>query len=63
MNMLAYAPMENNYLNSLAETISFAARQKLFFSGRHFSNAPVRGISIAMKTNSAFTGSYTENPF
>ena len=26
-------------------------------------NAPVRRIAIAMNKNSAFTGSYTENPF
>ena len=28
-----------------------------------FNNAPVRRIAVAMDTNSAFTGSYTENPF
>ena len=28
-----------------------------------FQKAPVRGISIAMNTNSAFSGLYTENPF
>ena len=28
-----------------------------------FNNAPVRRIATAMNTNSAFTGSYTENPF
>ena len=29
----------------------------------NFNNAPVRRIAIAMNTNPAFTGSYTENPF
>ena len=28
-----------------------------------FNNASIRRIAIAMKTNSAFTGSFTENPF
>ena len=28
-----------------------------------FNNAPIRRTSVAMNTNSAFTGSYTENPF
>ena len=32
-----------------------------FIQERIFSNAPVRQIAIAMNTNSAFTGSYTEN--
>ena len=32
-------------------------------SKKTFSNAPVRRIAIAVNTNSASTGSYTENPF
>ena len=28
-----------------------------------FNNAPIRRVAIAMNTNSAFTGSFTENPF
>ena len=39
------------------------ARQNQFFHENIFNNAPVRRIAIAMNTNSAFTGSYIENPF
>ena len=34
-----------------------------FIQENIFNNAPVRRIAIAMNTNSAFTGSYIENPF
>ena len=39
------------------------ARQNQFIRENIFNNAPVRRIAIAMSTNSAFSGSYTENPF
>ena len=63
MDMLAYTPVEFNYLETLAKTIIIPVRQNQFIQENFFNNAPVRRIAIAMNTNSAFTGSYTENPF
>ena len=63
MDMLAYTPVEFNYLETLAKTFIIPARQKQFIQENIFNNAPVRRIAIAMNTNSAFTGSYTETPF
>ena len=62
MDMLAYTPMEFNYLEILAKTLIIPVRQNQFIQDNIFINAPVRRIAIAMNTNSAFTGSYTENP-
>ena len=61
--MLAYTPVEFNYLETPAKTFIIPARQNQFIQGKIFNNAPVRRIAIAMNTNSAFTGSYSENPF
>ena len=63
MDMLAYAPVEYNYLETLAETFIIPARQNQFIEENIFNNAPIRRIAIPMNTNSAFTGSFTENPF
>ena len=63
MDMLAYAPVEYNYLEFLAKTFIILARQNQFIQENIFSNAPIRRVAIAMNTNSAFTGSFTENPF
>ena len=63
MDMLAYAPVEYNYLETLAKTIIKLARQNHFIQENNFNNAPIRRVAIAMNTNSAFTGSFTENPF
>ena len=63
MDMLAYTPVEFNYLETLAKTFIIPARQNHFIQENIFNNAPVRRIAIAMKTKSAFSGSYTENPF
>ena len=63
MDMLAYAPVEHNSLETLAKTIIIPARQNQFIQENIFNNAPTRRIAIAMNTNSAFTGSFTENPF
>ena len=63
MDMLAYTPVEFNYLETLAKTFIIPARQNQFVQENFFNNAPVRRIAIAMNTNSAFIGSYTENPF
>ena len=61
--MLAYTPVEFNYLETLEKTFIIPARQSQFIQENIFNNAPVRRISIAMNKNSAFTGSCTENPF
>ena len=63
IDILAYTPVEFNYLETLAKTFIIPARQNQFIQQNIFNNAPVRRIAIAMNTNSAFTGSYTENPF
>ena len=63
MDMLAYTPVEFNYLETLAESFIMPAGQNQFFQENIVNNAPVRRIAIAKKTNSAFTGSHTENPF
>ena len=57
MDMLAYAPVEFNYSETLTRNFIVAARQKQFIQDNLFTNAPVRRIAIAMNTNSSFTGS------
>ena len=63
LDMLADTPVEFNYLETFAKTFIIPARQSHFIQENIFNNAPVRQIAIAMNTNSAFIGSYTENPF
>ena len=63
MDMIAYSPVECNYLETLAKTFIILARQIQFNQENIFNNAPIDRIAIAMNTNSAFTGSFTENPF
>ena len=63
INMLAYTPVEFNYLEALAKTFIIPARQNQLIQEKIFNNAPVRRIAIAMNTNSAFAGFCTENPF
>ena len=62
MGMLAYAPVEYNFLETLAKTFIILARQNQFIQENIFHNAPIRRVAIAMNTNSAFTGSFSENP-
>ena len=63
MDMVAYTPVEYNFLETLAKIFIIPARQNQFIQENIFNNAPIRRIAIAMNTNSAFTGSFTENPF
>ena len=63
MDMLAYAPVEYKYMETLAKTFIIPARQNQFIPEVIFNNAPIRRVAIAMNTNSSFTGSFTENPF
>ena len=62
MSQLAYAPVEYNYMERLAKTFIIPARQNQFIQENLFNNAPIRRIAIAMKSKSAFTGSFAENP-
>ena len=63
MDMLAYAPVELEYLETLVKTSIIPAGQNQFIHENIFNNAPIRRIAIATNRNSAFTGSYTEDPF
>ena len=63
MDMLANASVEYNYLETLAKTFIKPARKNQFIPENNSNNAPIRRVAIAMNTNSAFTGSFTENPF
>ena len=63
MSQLAYAPVEYKYMETLAKTFINPARQNQFIQENIFNNAPIRRIAIAMNSNSAFTGSFAENPF
>ena len=63
MKMPAYAPVEYNYMETLAETFIIPSSQNEFIQENLFTNAPIRRIALPMNTSSAFTGSSTENPF
>ena len=63
IDMLAYTAVEFNYMETLAKSFVIPAGQNQFIQQNIFNNALIRRIAIAMNTNSAFTGSYTENPF
>ena len=60
MDMLAYAPVEYNFTETLAKTFIIPARQNHFIQENIFNNALFRRIVIAKNTNSAFTGSFRE---
>ena len=63
MSQLAYAPVEYNYIETLAQTYIIPARQNQFIQEIIFNNAPTGRIAIAMNSNSVFSGSFAENPF
>ena len=63
LDMLSFAPVENNYLETLAKTFTISTRHNQFIQENVFKNAPIHRVAIAMNTNSDFTGSFTENPF
>ena len=63
MSQLAYAPVEYNYMETLAETFIIPARQNQFMQENIFNNAPIRRIATARNSNFAFIGSFAENPF
>ena len=47
---LAYAPVENNYMEKLAKTFIVPARQNQYIQENNFNNAPIRGMAIAMNS-------------
>ena len=63
MSQLACAPVEYNYMETLAKPLIIPARQNQVIQENIFNNAPLRRKAIAMNSNSAFTGSFAENPF
>ena len=63
MSQLAYAPVEYNYMETLAKTYIIPARQNQFIQETIFNNAPKRRSAIAMNSNSGCTGFFAENPF
>ena len=63
MDVLACTLREFNYLQTLATTFINPLRQNHFIQENTFNKAPVLRSAIAMITNSAITGSYTEYPF
>ena len=63
MDTLSYTPVEFNWLHTLAKTFISPARHNQFIQENNFNNAPVQRSAIAMKTNYAFSRSYTQNPF
>ena len=46
MDMLAYAPVEYNKLETLAKTFIISARQNQFIQENIFNNAPIRGLLL-----------------
>ena len=62
-SQLAYAPVEYNCMETLAKTFIIPARQNQFIQKNIFNNAPIRQIAITLNSNSAFSGSFAENPF
>ena len=60
MDILAYTPVVLNYLETLAKIFIVPARQSQINQENIFNNAPVLRIAIALNTNSAFSGSYTQ---
>ena len=63
MSQLAYAPIEYNYMETLAKTYITPAQQNQFIEENIFNNASIRRIAITMNSISAFSGSFAENPF
>ena len=63
IDMLVNTSVEFNYLETLAKLFIIAARRNQFIQENIFNNAPVCRNANAMNQNSAFTGTYTENPF
>ena len=62
-DMLAYTPVEYNYLEILAKKFIIPARQNQFVQENILNNVPVRRIASEMDTNSVFSESFTKSAF
>ena len=60
---LTHQPACYNFMETIAHTLINPSGQNQFIQENVFNNAPIRRVAIAMKTNSAFTGHFQENPF
>ena len=60
MGMLTYTPVEFNYIEILAKTLFFPARQNPFIQKNTPNAAAVHRIAVAMNTNYEFTRSCIE---
>ena len=60
---LTHQPACYNFMETIARTFIIPSGQNQFIQENVFNNAPIRGVAIAMNTNSAFTGHFQENPF
>ena len=60
---LIHQPALYNFMETVARTFIIPSQQNQFIQENIFHNAPIRRLAIAMNTNSAFTGSFDENPF
>ena len=56
MDMVAYAPVEYNYLETLAKTFIIPAKRNQFIQENIFNKTRIRRVAIAMNPNFAFTG-------
>ena len=61
MDLPSHKSVEYNYLETPATTFNIPARQNEFIHENIFGKESNRRIATALNTNSAFTGSYTEN--
>ena len=59
----AFAPVECNYMETLAKTHIILGRQNQFNQENIIDNVLIRRIAIATNSNSAFTGSSAKNAF
>ena len=50
-------------METLAKTFIIPSGQNQFIQKNLFNNAPIHRIARVVNTNSAFTGSFTKNPF
>ena len=61
--LLTHQAAGYNFMEINPRTFIIPSGQNQFIQENVFNNAPIRRISIAMNTNSAFTGHFQENPF
>ena len=56
----AYAPVEHNYMQTLAKTYIIPARRNHIIQENIFNNVPLSRTAITVNSNSVFTGSFAE---